>query len=371
MKEGEIRMENVMGVINLVNEKEGLKELTLHRHLSAVPFGGRYRLIDFPLSNMVNSGINDVAVFTKGKYRALIDHLGKGKDWDLDRNRGGLYLLPPFNQSSDQLKGDLQYFYEHFDYFYRGKQDYVLLSNGHLIFNMDYRSAFEFHQKVGADITILYKEIENEIDEFKNCRRIQVNEQNRLLSFEPSNKVFMEVIILEKSLLLDLIKSNIEKGLYHLIIDGIGRNLSQLQVYGYPYQGYLANIDSIQTYHQRNMDLLNPQLWKSLFFEPHQISTKVKNEPPTKYLRESNVTNTIVANGCVIEGTIENSILFRGVKVHKGAQIKNSIILQKCEIGENARLENVILDKEVRVTMGQHLKGNVESPIVVGKRMTV
>lgn len=371
-------MHDVMGVINLSNEKDSLNELTYYRNHASVPFGSKYRLIDFPLSNMVNSGIQDIAILTKNKYRSLMDHLGTGRDWDLDRKRGGLFILPPyFPYSNQNVKGDLHNFHQHLDFFVRGHQKYVLITSGHIISNMDFRPAFQFHQKTGADITVIYKEINSEAMLHSNWNRLNILESGRVIGIEEimspvkTANVSIEMYIMEKALLLEMIEQCINSGKCQLVEDGMMKNLNQLKVYAFPYREFAANIDSIASYYQHSMELLNPKVWNSLFNPPRFIYTKIKNDPPTKYTADSNIRHSIIANGCIIEGKVENSILFRGVKVQKGAYVKNSIIMQKSEVGENALVEYAIIDKKSTVTSGKMIKGEEGSPFIVSKRMRI
>ena len=369
-------MEDIMGVINLSNDRDELKELTLHRSKASVPFGGRYRLIDFMLSSMVNSGIKDVSVFTYNKYRSLMDHLGTGNEWDLDRKSGGLFILPPyFEESSLQFKGDLQHFHDHIDFFHRGQQKYVLIASGNLVANIDFRPAFEFHKQSGADITLVYKRIEGFDASCSEYTGIEVDVQNRIHKMSKDNDiqadtVSLDIYIVEKQRLLEMIQENTTNGKYDFL-DSLIEKLDQMKVMGYEFQGNATKIDSISTYYIENMRLLSDDEQFQLFHNPAPIYTKVKDEPPAKYFESAEVSNSMIANGCLIEGKVENSILFRGVKVHKGAIIRNSIIMQKTEIGENSVIENAILDKEVFVSPDRILSQESEIPIVVTKKSTI
>ena len=371
-----------MGVINLVSEKDNLEELTYYRSQAAVPFGARYRLIDFALSNMVNSGIADIAVLTSNKYRSLIEHLGTGKDWDLERKKGGLFILPPlYNYSPDSGQGDLQNFYQHLDFFLRGNQSYVVVSAGNIVSNIDYRPALHFHRQINADITILYKENDNTND--CNLPKVAMDENRKILDIDKNfniryayassnvNKVFIKTFIINKDLLLSFINDCAGKSGCNLVTDSIIKNINILRIYGFPYYGYMANIDSINSYFRNSMELLINNTWQKLFYQHNFIYTKGKNEPPAKYTKESSVKNSLIANGCIIEGTVINSILFRGVKVNKGAYIKNSILMQRSEIGDNVIIENAILDKRVKVSPYQSLKGRFEKPAVIAKRTSI
>ena len=368
-------MKNVMGIINLNETEMFLEQITQQRPLAAVPFAGRYRLIDFVLSNMVNSGIHNVGIMVRHKYRSLLDHLRSGKEWDLDRKWEGLYILPPAQgQSTVEFhKGDLENFYANMDYIKNSRQKYVLVTSSNMVCNLDYRKVFEFHNQTNADITLIYKDYQPGEADLWQSTIVEVDENNRVTDMEinpiriSSNKLSMEMYIMDKQLLLDLIDACVSRGDHNLVRDGIIKNIHRLKVCGYKYTGHLSRIYSTQSYYERSMELLQPEIWCDLFLRAGLIYTKVKDEAPAKYMENSKVLNSLVANGCVIEGRVENSILFRGVKIHKGAYVKDSIIMQKSEIGENAVVENIICDKDVHITRRKNLKGEKNYPIVIAK----
>lgn len=362
----------MLGIINLDHEQDFLNELTYFRCGASVPFAGKYRLIDFVLSNMVYSQITDVAIFARRKYRSLMDHLGEGKAWNLDRKRGGLFILPPdWNDPTDISQGDLQHFHNNLDFLHRGTGKYILISGSQHLCHIDFQQVCAYHRQTGADVTVVYKEVEDVEEEHKSLFRLGVNRDGRVLGFSndcANRNVCMNMYILEKKLLLDLVAKSIAYGANNFFRDGIINNLSKLNVYGYAYEGFLAVINSIESYYKHSLNLLNPEMYHALFPQERLIYTKTKDEAPAKYLENACVSNSMVANGCVIEGTVENSILFRGVHVHKGTHIKNSIIMQRCTVEENTVLEHVILDKEVYLSGDRTLIGASEKPYVVAKR---
>lgn len=365
-------MKSLMGVINLDYEHDFLHELTYFRCGAAVPFAGRYRLIDFVLSNMVNSNITDVAVFARRKYRSLMDHLGTGDPWDLDRNRGGLFILPPdWNDPTDISQGDLQHFHNNRDFFARGQAAYVLISGSQHLCNINYDDVFQFHLEKNADVTVIYKQVETLEDEHKQCHKLEYDATGRITSINndhDNHHVSLDMIIIKKDLLLTLVDDCIAHGMDHFFRDGIMHRIANLKVYGYEYKGFHAVINSLESFYKHNLALLNPSTYRQLFSGKQRIFTKVKDEPPAKYLSHANVTHSLVANGCVIDGTVENSIIFRGVHIEKGAVVKNSIIMQRCDIKENAHIENVILDKDITLSKDRMLVGAEELPFVVAKR---
>jgi glucose-1-phosphate adenylyltransferase len=366
----------MMGVINLIHEVDEMGSLTANRCLATVPFGGRYRLIDFVLSSMVNSGIPKVAVFAHTKFRSLMDHLGSGSNWDLHRKQSGLFVLPPsMEDQTDFGKGDLYHFYRNRDYFARSPLDYVVISSSHMICNVDFAKVLDQHRETGADITLVCKSCPEGMPGL--ARKVKINEMGRIVEMQDhfgrleSEIVSMEMYVLSKDLLLDLVETSLAQGRDHFVRHTILTRLNQLHVNAYMHDGVLGVVNNIAAYYRHSMELLQPEVWKELFFQPGTIYTKVKDEPPTHYRNGADVTHSLIANGCDIEGTVYNSILFRGVKVGKEAVVRNSIVMQNGVIVKNSSLENCILDKEVEIRALQQLKGSTEMPFIALKRKVI
>ncbi|WP_100404368.1 glucose-1-phosphate adenylyltransferase subunit GlgD [Bacillus solitudinis] len=368
-------MDSLMGLINLDHEQDFLNELTYFRCGAAVPFGGRYRLIDFTLSNMVKTNIHEVAIFTRNKYRSLMDHLGTGANWELDRRHGGLFILPPdWNDPTDISKGDLRHFHNNRDYFNRGKANYVLISGSQFVSNNDYKLAFKQHLEQKADITLVTIHVDDLNQEHDSCLRISTTYKGMVtdITYDKKNhKVFTGVYIISKELLLSLVDECIAHHHGDFFYHGIKENLDRLHIQTYEYKGYSAFINSVESFYRHNMNLLYEDNYKALFSKAPFIRTKVSNEPPTKYRKQTCVSQSLLANGCVIDGEVSHSVLFRGVTVEEGAIIKNSVIMQRCTIESGAYLENVILDKDVHITANQKFIGAKEMPYVIAKRKII
>lgn len=370
-------MKNVMGLIYHTNEQID-NEITRHRCLAAMPFAGRYRLIDFALSNMVNAGLTNIGVFTSFKLRSLIDHLGKGKEWGLDRKKDGLFILPTKDkeQASHLPIVNLEDFIVNADYLKRSKQKYVLITSGNLIYNIDYKKVLTQHDQMKNDLTVLYKENYQFLAEEKGPYLFIKTDQNgkvidmAVYPFLPETKVVMNNFIMEKELLLHFLNKAQAKGEWDLI-KLIKASLHELKVGTFPYPGYLAIIQSLLSYYHYQMDLLRPEILNKLFFENGLIYTKMKDGPPSKYFNSAEVNNALVANGCLIEGKVENSILFKNVRVGKGTLIRNSIIMQSSFIEDEVYLDRVILDKNVHIRKGAMLMGEMDNPVLVEKRSLI
>lgn len=365
-------MDRIAGIINLDHEQDLLDELTYFRCGAAVPFAGRYRLIDFTISSMTNSRIETVAVFTRRKFRSLMDHLEQGKAWDLDRKRGGLFILPPdWNDPTDISRGDLQHFHNNIDFINRALADYIVVTGSQNVCNINFQDVLQEHKESNADVTVIYKNVDELYPEHRLAHKLSIDDRNRVTDIhndQKSKQVYMDMYLIKKDYLYELIEDCIAHGCTNLFLDGIKAKLANIHIHAYEYKGMHALINSVESYYRHSKSLLDTSNHEKLFKEKAPIYTKVKNQAPTKYLPNANVKNTLVANGCLINGQVEDSILFRGVKIAKGAVIKNSIIMQKCDIASDAVLENVIIDRDCDISAGCTLIGAPEKPFVVAKR---
>jgi glucose-1-phosphate adenylyltransferase len=370
-----------MGIINLNKRGNSINKLTHSRPVAAIPIGGRYRVIDFALSNMVNAQIQNIGIFAADRYRSLIDHLDNGKHWDLNRKIDGLFIFSPENKSIDNSysikSGDIYNIFSNIDYIEKSRQKYVLISPSYMICNINYKDILEQHKKSNCDMTVVYKEVYNAHDDFLKCSTLNINEKGTVVSIGNNTgakndcNISMEMYVMSKDLFLNLIYESISTGEYSSIDDLIAGNINKFNVEGYKFSGYLKCINSIQSYFEANNDFLKTNVSEELFYSDRKILTKVKDEPPTFYESNSNVENSFISNGCVIEGTVKNSILFRRVNVEKGAVIENSIIMQNCIIKRDVRLDNVVFDKNVVISEGKELKGDKKMPIIVDKNARI
>ena len=373
-------IDNAFGLIVSDERTTRLKDLTLSRSTAAVPFGGRYRIIDFILSDMVNAGLTSVGLITEKNYHSLMDHLGSGKEWDLHRKRDGLFILPPFmtKDNAGVFRGAVDAIRSVIGYVRRTAEDYVILSWPRVVMNVDLVPMMEQHIATGADVTILYAEdgaLQPEAQ--SQDLRLIMDEKGRVTDMEldayrpRSVNRSCDVMILRKELLEYLVEEAFARGEYDFHRDILLKKYRTLNIMGYKYEGFLARVESIESYFTGNMALLNPDVQADLFNPRHPIYTKVKDEVAARYSVSAQVKNSLVADGCVIEGLMENSILFRGVHVKPGARIYNSIVMQGAEIGENVLLDHVILDKGVKILPGRNLQGYDNFPIVIRKNQTV
>lgn len=352
-----------------------LNELTSKRTLASVPFGGRYRLIDFMLSSLVGAKVRDIGIITKSKYGSLMDHLGWGKDWDLDRKNGGLKILTPF-ATTDFSYNDNQFeiLKSVHGYFDSMLEEYCVIASGNMVANINFNDLFDAHIKSGADITVLAtKSVPEETD-----TELTLDENGKIISAiikaRPEQSevlVAEEVYVMKKSLLYDLIDYGVTYGWKTFKKDVIAKKFSELNIYAYEHNGYFKVIDDLETYLASNLDTLSRDVRAELFNPEQPILTRTKDSVPTKYGDNAKIKNCYVADGCVIDGDVENSIIFRNVKVKSGAKIRNSIIMQNSIVENNASLDCVIVDKNAVVSENKILKGELNLPVVVNKGKTV
>lgn len=362
-------LSNSMGLILADHGRVHLGDLTRLRALAAVPIFGRYRIIDFTLSNMVNSGITNVGVAAMTKYKSLLDHIGTGASWDLDRMNQGLHILPPYINSSffDRESGDLTGLYE---FVIRGKQEYVVICDSNFLIKTDFSGIVSKHVEAKADMTILY----NQDGDRYGSPTFSLNlERGVLKDFlvdsldSGTQKSAIGVLVISRDLLLHILSQSMSRGQAEFSIELLLKMYKQYKICGCEYKGNCLRINSISTYYKSSMALLDPQVRKSFFDLEAPIYTKVKNEAPAYYESGSYVSNAIVSDGCTIYGSVSDSILFRGVRVEKHTNLQNCIIFQDAIIGEGADLHHVILDKNTVVRPGVKLQGQPDYPVVIGK----
>ena len=362
-----------------------IPELTSRRTMASIPFGGRYRLIDFALSNMVNSGITKVGVITHYNYQSLLDHIGNGKDWDLARRNGGIKILPPFITAYDNATANkvystrLEALMGVMSFINHCTEDVLVLSDCDVICNMDLAVAMEAHEKNNADITLVSAMVDTDQQELdRKAKVLSYDENGRLTDLSEYDgqkgkvEICSDIMIVRRTYLQRVLTEAMSHGHTSFYLDVLYRNMKRDRFFVARYDGFFARVNSIESYFKCSMRLLDRPSRVNLFYRRNQpIYTKVRNSAPTRYLPEAQVKNSLVADGCVIEGTVENSVLFRGVHVGKGTVIKNSILMQDTYTGDNVKLNCVITDKDVVIKDERELCGHETLPFYISKGMTV
>lgn len=375
-------MEDLMGIVYTGENDARLRELTLSRAVAALPVVGRYRMIDFPVSSLVNSGARNVGVITQRNYHSLMDHLGSGKEWDLHGKKDGLFILPPFLTRGNigVYEGMLDAFRSNMGYLRRSRQEYVAVTDSHVVYNIDFTQMLAFHIDAGADITVLYQPAGPKPYGANEYRiYFDMDAQNTLtkLEIDPGTSrcasESMAVMLMKRELLISVVTQASAEGYHSFTRDVLQRSVNEggLRVVGYRLPGRGWHIDSVQSYYRFNMDALSKSVRDELFDPMRPIYTKVRDDVPTRYGESASVSNSLIADGGRIDGTVENSVIFRGVTVAKGACVRNCIIMQDSRISEDAELVNCVLDKQAVIRRGGRLVGPETYPIVISKNVTV
>ncbi len=375
---------DALGVIFPNSYDNQVPELVIERLMASIPFASRYRMIDFLLSSMVNCGIGNISVIVRKNYRSLMRHLGSGRTWDLARKNGGLNIVPPFAERTVKVyNGRVQALASILDFLKNQREKYVIISDANIAANFNFNDMIKAHEASGADVTIAYKREEIPYG-FMNLQATATTDLYYTLSLDgdrvkdiqinpkeygPQN-FSMNIYLIERNLLIQKISDAYLRGYMYFERDILAPQLDALKVHGYEFTGYSVRISDIKNYFDENMKLLDDENLDALF-NGSRVYTKVRDDNPTRYIGNAKVKNAMVADGCVIEGEVENCILFRGVKIGKGAKVKNCILMQDTVIEDNAEAEYMITDKEVTVTQGKTIIGSDTFPVFVAPYKTV
>ena len=352
-----------------------LNALTYDRNMAAIPFGGRYRLADFTLSNMVNSRMDNIGVLVKQHYRSLMDHLANGQEWDLNRKNGGLHILPPYANESisstsvgklDELRGAL-------DLLQDSDEPYVLLADANVVCNLDYRAALDAHIQSGADITAVTIPSCGEGSE--PCTYVFVPGEKYAKAMalydvpRAGDHVGIGTYIISRELLIKIVTEFTAFGAYHFEREFMQRQLNagQLTINLFQVDGPVMFNRTMSEYLENNLSLTDETVGGAIFRQDRPIYTRVNDEVPTYYGSDCRISSCIIADGCVIEGCAEHSVIGRGVRIEKGAVVKNCIIMQNSVVCENAVLENVIVDKRAVISRDAQVKGVPSTPVIIRK----
>ena len=374
---------NALGIIFPNSYDSLVPELVAERLMASIPFAGRYRMVDFVLSSMVNAGIDNISVIVRKNYHSLMDHMGSGREWDLTRKNGGLNIVPPFAEKTVKVyNGRVEALASILDFLKDQKEKYVIMSEANLAANFDFKAMLNAHIESGADVTLAYaqeeipeglikpfdvnKDLYYTLDiEDGRVREIQINPE------EPGiQNLSLNIYIIERELLISQISAAFVRGYVYFERDILAPQLDKLNVRGYKFGGYIARISSIKSYFDENMKLLDEENLDALFGGNH-IYTKIRDDNPTRYIKGAKAKNIMAADGCIIEGEVENSVLFRGVRVGKGAKVKNCVLMQDTVIEPGVNVEYIISDKNVTITADKEIKGTDSFPVYVAKYQVV
>lgn len=366
---------NVLGMIFANIHEEALDSITALRTMGSVPFCSRYRLIDFPLSNMVESQITKIGVVTNANFNSLMDHVGTGKPWDLSRKNGGIYMLPPYSINSVTMWGNrIDAIYGNIGFLHQSNQEYVLMSDCYNVINLDYEKLFDAHENSGADITIVTVKgkAPAHINSVLVCKDIA--DDGRIVEAAVDPDIDGEVnystniVLIKKYLLETLVTNAHSRNEVSFQKNVLMNRIKTGKVYAFDAtDSFIGTIDGVQSYFDISMNLLDKANKNKLFNPERPIYTKERDDMPTLYGKDAKVNNSLVADGCEIKGTVENCILFKGVKIEEGAVVKNSILMQDTVIGRNSNINYIIADKNVSVKSEIELSGAANYPVSLSK----
>ncbi len=362
-------MAEAFGIVTSFGNRFKVEGLQDYRPIAAFSFLGRYRLIDFPISNLSNSGIDRIQVYVSQNPRSLAEHLGTGAHYNINSKRGKLQLL--FNQDSkvnDIYNTDVSAFMDNLAIIERTHQEYVILTPGYMVFKQDYDKLLQQHVESGADVTLLYHKVNNAKSAYRACNVIQLNRQKGVKTIEVNAgtsdecNIFMDTYVMKKTLFIDLLKKAVKKSAIYTLAEILNDENDDLDIRGVAHKGYFAAITDFQSYYEANLELLNFDLTNELFYENWPFYTQTTDACPTRYFDSASVTNSMMANGCIIKGTVENSVIGRGVTIEEGAYVKNSIILGHSTIAKGVHLDCQVVDKWAQIKNVKELIATPERP---------
>ena len=362
-----------IGIILAGGNSSRMEELSAKRAVAAMPVAGCYRAIDFALSNMSNSHIQRVAVFTQYNSRSLNEHLNSSKWWDFGRKQGGLYIFTPTITTTNSYwyKGTADALYQNISFLKDAHEPYVVIASGDGIYKLDYNKVLEDHIAKGADITIVTKDLRPDEDDISRFGVVKLGDNNRVEDFEEkpivaeTSTVSIGVYVIRRRQLIELLETCAAEGRTDFVKDILIRYKNVKKINAYRLESYWRNIGSVDSYYRTNMDFLKRDIRDYFFREQPGVYTKVEDLPPAKYNGDAVATNSLIASGCIINGTVENSILFKKVYVGNNCVIKNSIILNDVHIGDNCYLENCIIESRDTIRANTVHTGDAEKPKII------
>ena len=366
-----------VGIILAGGNNNKMRELTQRRAVAAMPIAGSYRAIDFALSNMSNSHIQKVAVLTQYNARSLNEHLNSSKWWDFGRKQGGLYVFTPTITADNGYwyRGTADAIYQNLEFLKRCHEPYVIITSGDAVYKMDYNKVLEYHIAKKADITVVCRDL----DQGEDATRfgiLKMNENMRIEDFEEkpmvanSNTISTGIYIIRRRQLIDLIEHSAEEDRYDFVTDILIRYKNLKKIYGYKIKDYWSNISTVDAYYKTNMDFLKPEVRNYFFRTYPDVYSKVEDLPPAKYNCGAQVSNSLVSSGCIVNGTIENSILFKKIYIGNNSVVKNCIILNNAYIGDNSYLENCIVESGSTIKANTNYKGEGE-PLILDENSPI
>ncbi|MDR2043813.1 MAG: glucose-1-phosphate adenylyltransferase subunit GlgD [Clostridium sp.] len=361
-----------IGIILAGGNNHRMRELSQKRAICAMPVAGSYRSIDFTLSNMSNSHIQKVAVFTQYNAKSLNEHLGSSKWWDFGRKQGGLFVFTPAvtADNSNWYRGTADAISQNLSFLKNSHEPYVVIASGDGVYKMDFNKVLEYHIEKKADITVVCRDMEagTNIERFGTIR---MNEERRIEEFQEkplqaqTHTVSCGIYVIRRRQLIELIEKSAEEDRYDFVRDILIRYKDVKKIHGYKIKDYWRNIASVEDYFRTNMDFLKPEVRDYFFKQYPDIYSKIDDLPPAKYNVGAQIRNSLITSGCIVNGTVENSILFKKSYIGNHCVIKNSVILNDVYIGDNSYIENCIVESGGTIRAGSHYVGESDVKIVL------
>jgi glucose-1-phosphate adenylyltransferase len=360
-----------IGIILAGGNNRRMRELTEKRAVAAMPIAGSYRAIDFALSNMTNSGIGKVAVITQYNAKSLTRHLSSSKWWNFGRKQGGLFVFTPAitAESNNWYRGTADSLYQNIDFLKHSHEPYVIIASGDGVYKLDYNKVLEYHVEKRADFTIVVKDMKDR-SEINRFGLVSMTDDNRVTNIDEKpletnlSMVSTGVYVIRRRMLIELLEKAAEEDRHEFVRDILVRYKNLKKIYAYELKDYWANISTVNAYYKTNMDFLKKDVRDYFFHQYPDVYSKVEDLPPAKYNFGAHVKNSLISSGCIVNGTIENSVLFKKVYVGNNAVIKNSIILNNAYIGDNAYIENCIVESNSTIKAESKFIGEHEVQIV-------
>lgn len=363
---------DALGIVSFAGKHIWVEGLHDYRPIAAFSFLGRYRVVDFPISNMSNSGMDHIQIYVNSKPRSLIEHLGSGRLYNINSKRGKLHILFSENLTEhDMYNNDIAAYMENLESIEHVNKPYVIIAPSYMVYTQNYKTLLNTHIESGADITLLYHSVDNAKEAYLNCETINLNRQKGVLSIErnrgnaKNRNIFMDTYVMKKELFIELIKKARKTSSLYTFSDIVNSECGELDVRGVSHRGFFASITDFKSYYDANLSLNNFDTATSLFDPNWPIYTRTNDSSPTHYFEEGSAINSVVSNGCLIEGTVQNSVIGRGVTIKKGAVVKNCIILSNVTIGEGVHAENLVIDRNAKLIKTKEVVSEPGSPSYV------
>ena len=371
-------MYKAFGIVNSSSRNIRVEGLEDYRPIGAFSFLGRYRMVDFPISNLSNSGIDRIQIYVKEKPRTLVSHIGTGRHYNINSKSGRLQILfTDSDQRNNIYNTDIASYYENMECIEEMHHPYVVITPDYMVYTADFSKLIDQHIQSEADITLLYHAVDNAKDAYLNCNILNLNKQKGVLSIEPNHgnaknrNIFMDTYIMKKDLFIELIHKSRKTSSVYTLLDIVNASCEDLDIRGVSHRGYFAAISDFNSYYESNLSLTDIKTAQNLFVPDWPIYTKTNDSCPTQYFETGTAKNSVVSNGCLIEGEIDHSVIGRGCIIKKGAVVKNCIVLSDAYIGENVHVENQVIDKHAKITHAKELSASEDRPGYVRRNDTL